>query len=58
MIGVIGIKDRRFGFGRVVGINGYGIACDGFTGEIILGGVGSGNGAAVAVVSVMAYWGR
>ena len=33
------------GFVRIIGINEYMTACDGFTGEIILGDVGSGHGA-------------
>ena len=34
------------GFGMVIGINGCGISCDEVTGEMFLGDVGSGYGAA------------
>ena len=42
-------------FGRVIGINGCGISCDGVTGEIFLGDVGSGYSAAWEGVVVMGY---
>ena len=45
-------------FGRVIGINGYGIACDGVTSKIILGDVESEHGASVAGVVGMEYCGR
>ena len=54
----IGLVVIRFGFGRVFGINGYGIACDGVTGEITLGDVGSGHGEALEGVVGMEYCGR
>ena len=47
---------RRFKCFRVIGINRYWIYCDGFTGEIILGDVGSGQGAAVAGVVGIEYF--
>ena len=49
---------RRFKFVRFIIINGCRISCDGFTGEIILSGVGSEHGAAVAGVVGMGYFGR
>ena len=49
---------RRFKFVRFIIINGYYIVCYGFTGEIILSGVGSGHGAAVSGVVGMGYFGR
>ena len=39
-------------------IIGYGVYCDGFTGEIILGDVGSGNGDALEGVLGMVYYFR
>ena len=45
----------RFKCFRVIGINRYWISCDGFNGEIILGDVGSGQGAAVAGVVGIEY---
>ena len=49
---------RRFKCFRVIGINGCRISCDGFTGEIILGDIGSGQGASVSGVVGTEYFGR
>ena len=51
----IGMVIVSLGFGRVIGINGCGISCDGVTGEMFLGDVGSGYGAAWEGVVVMGY---
>ena len=49
---------RRFKFVILIRIHGCMIYCDGFTGEIFLGYVVSGYGAAVSGVVGMEYFGR
>ena len=46
---------RRFKCLRVIGINRCRISCDGFTGEIIFGDIGSGQGAYVSGVVGIEY---
>ena len=48
----------NFVFGRDIAIGGDGVTRDGFYGEIILGGIGSGNGAAVDGFVGVIYVGR